>query len=653
MKLIEKILYIQFNDFIQAGWKEDTVKKANFRNGPFWQMIPDPEDRRMVLVQYDTLREKDQKKLTGHFGDPYQYIAKAPIKKLVQPDFKADEFFTTYRYDDNQSLKQEYINKYKTAAAWLNMIIKCQDDKKIIKKELNLKLEDFYTHVTEIIAAENIALPTSHKRLIYADDSAVKRYRKDGYATLIDWRFGNSNGIKVKDELSESVLFEMIGHANQYDDVFIVWNYNNWAKKNDRKEITAGTVGNYRRRYYDMLVMQREGNEAYINKYGKSIKGFRPSHPTYFIESDDNHTDYYFVNWEDKTQHKYYYTFKAVFVTDSYNDLVLGYAVGKEITIELVKEAYRNAMHYMKKLTGCWVLPHETKSDRWGLKTLHPFYESIGHYAPTPKGSKKRGYLEQFFGSTHWSRCMKVGAVNYTGHNVTAKTTGVNREALVANRDNYPTIQEAPQYFADLVARLRRMPPKEGALSKEAEWLKAWNEMPADKKRIIGDEQFLLKFGIEKAKPNTITSKGLDLQINNKKYNYDIPDEYYYQYKGCTLHTLIDPNDMSRVLVTDHKNIRFIATAPHLQSRAMADYKEGDRQRLNTLLNGKKAHVEKASAWIEGHKNTLNEGGICIDKLLTESFLLKEERIAAVEDYQYRQLPEPEERRVINPIDKM
>lgn len=655
MKRIENKIYLEMNDAVLCGLgkTEEYIRKEKSRGARWAVFIKDPDHAVKILIEYDSLNPAKKKLVDDHFGDPNIYMIKLPIKKLVKPDLKAEEFFINYRYDDNNSLPLEYIEKYKTAAAWLNMIIKCQDDKKFIKKELKLKLEDFYSNVIQILSAEKVALPYSHKRLIYAEDSAVKRYRKDGYATLIDWRFGNSNGVKVKDETAEAVLFEMIGHPNQYDDIYIVWNYNAWARKNDRKEITSGTVGNYRRRYYDMLIMQREGNEAYINKYGKSIKGFRPTYPTYFIESDDNHTDYYFVNWDDKTQHKYYYTFKCVFVTDSFNDLVLGYAVGKEITIDLVREAYRNAEHYMKKLTGQWVLPHETKTDRWGLKALLPFYESIGNYAATPKGSKKRGYLEQFFGSTHWSRCMKIGANNYTGHNVTAKTKGVNREVLHANRENYPTIQEAPQYFADLVARLRRMPPKEGALSKEEEWLQAWNKMPEDKKRIIGDEQFLLKFGIERAETNTITDRGIDIRINNHRYNYDIPDEYYYQYKGCTLHTLIDPNDMSRILVTDHKSIRFIATAPHLQSRAMADYQPGDRHRLNTLIDGKKAHVEKASSFIEKNKTTLRVGGINVDKLLTEGFMLKEERMQAVEDYEYRQVEYQETRRTVNPIDKM
>lgn len=635
MKIIETLLYIEFSDFIKAGWKEDTLWKANFRNGEYWMMIKNPSDKRKPLVQFETLRPKDKEKLTLHFGNVYEWIAKEPIKALVEKDLKAESFFTSYRYNNGTAaLPLESIAAYTRAASWLNSIIKCNDDKKFIKKQLNLSIISFFENVKHIIEADKIELPSSYKRL----REKMKEYQANSYACLIDWRFGNSNGVKVKDEVAEAILFEMISNPKQFDDVLIGWQYNAWAAKNDRKEITSGTVGNYRRRYYDLLQISREGNEAYVNNYGKSIKGFRPSQPTFFLESDDNHTDYYFVNWEDNTAHKYYYTFKCMVVTDSFNDLVLGYAVGKEITTDLVKEAYRNAMHYMRRLTGQWVLPHETKSDRWGLKTLQPFYESMGNYAATPKGSKKRGYLEQFFGSTHWERAMKLcDRNNYTGHNVTAKTKGVNREVLEADKKNYPTVQEAPQYFADLFTRLRKMPPKEGAISKEAEWLAAWNAMPADKKRIVSDEDFLLKFGIAKEQTNMITDRGIDITINGIAYNYDVPDQYYYQHKGLSLITLYDPNDMSRVLLTDGKGIRFIASAAHLQSRAMADYKEGDRTRLNQYLSGKQAHVQLVSEKQEARTELLIAGGINVSKLLTEGFMLKEDRAAALVDYEQEQ----------------
>ena len=141
MKLINNILYIEFSDFLIAGWKEDAVKKANFRNGPYWMMIPNPTDKRMPLVQYDTLRPKDKQKLTDHYGDVYEHISKEPIRQLLAMDTQAELFFKDYRYAGGKVLPFEHQVKYTTAASWLNLINSCLTNKKVIKEDLKLSVD--------------------------------------------------------------------------------------------------------------------------------------------------------------------------------------------------------------------------------------------------------------------------------------------------------------------------------------------------------------------------------------------------------------------------------------------------------------------------------------------------------------------------------
>jgi len=111
MIIINKTLYIEFADFIAAGWTVDGIKKANLRNGAFWQMIPNPQDARAVLVEFDSLRPRHKEKLQTAFGNPYEYVAKSPIKQLLTTDHKAQEHYINYRYADNKALPLEHINK--------------------------------------------------------------------------------------------------------------------------------------------------------------------------------------------------------------------------------------------------------------------------------------------------------------------------------------------------------------------------------------------------------------------------------------------------------------------------------------------------------------------------------------------------------------
>ncbi len=648
MKIIEKILYIEFADLLKCGWNENTVKSANLRNGPFWQMIRNPADKRMPLVQFDTLRDKDKKKIEAQFGNPYDYMAKEPIKKLVTTDFKAESFYTNHKYGiEQKGLLPEHIAAYTTAASWLNMINKLNADKKFIKTELKLTITEFFDNVCAIIAAEGINLPATYRRL----KDSMKEYKEAGYVTLISGRFANVNSAKIKDELSESVLLEMIANHNQHDDVWVSIHYNTWAKQNGKLEITDRTVCNYRNNNADIIDMQRKGREAYYNEWSKNIKRYRPTNPLYLVESDDNHLDFFFTDWEDKTSHRHFHKFKAIVVTDSYNDYVLGYAYARELTTEVVIQAYQNAFAHVKEITGNYMLPQETKTDRWAIGTLEPFYKKLGNYFKTPVGSKRRGYLEQFFGSTHWKRCIKHGTNNYTGNNLTAINEGVNKEVLFANKKDYPTVQEAPQHIEDFFYRLRNMPNKDG-VTKKQEWLKAYADAAQDKFKIVSEEEYLLKLGTVKPRTNTITSNGLDIQIDGKQYNYDIPNQYYFAHKGCELNTIYDPNDMSRVLVTDFESIRFIARAPYLQPSNLADYKEGDRTRLNAHLNAKLDHVKLVTDKQERRHQLLKENSVDIQALLSSPYLLKEERQLAEIEYGMEKEKALPTRRV-NPIDKM
>jgi hypothetical protein len=65
---------------------------------------------------------------------------------------------------------------------------------------------------------------------------------------------------------------------------------------------------------------------------------------------------------------------------------------------------------------------------------------------------------------------------------------------------------------------------------------------------------------------------------------------------GEKVNVIFDPFDMSRVLVTNDKDIRFVATTAQLSPRALEDTYTGSRTYLNSILTDKKeqsAKVEK------------------------------------------------------------
>lgn len=624
-----KILYIEFADFLAAGWKEDSIKKANLRNGGNWQMIDHPTDKRKVLVQYDTLTDAHKEKLQiwlrkkhgcnhtmqCNCGNPYEYVAKEPIRKLIQKDFKAEGYYTAYKLSDGRNLPLQYINQYTVAASFINMLLQVNSNKKLLKTTLNLSLDSFWKHVEEIIKSDNIDLPASYKRL----RQKMLDYEKNGYEVLISSKFGNKQALKIADEVSESLLIELLSDYRQFDDVIVSVQYNKWASLNGYKTITAQTVGNWRRDNSMLLISDREGRDVFNQLARRKVVRMRPSYPTALWESDDNHLDWWFAGDSANEYRK----LKGIIVTDSFNDYILGYAVtDKDLKgDEIVRLAYLNAMYHVKELTGGWYLPFEVKTDQWNIEKLRPFYKSItnDHYYDTPVGSKNRGWLENFFGHIDWERCMKIGFNNYTGHNISAKTRGVNLEAVRANKKEWVHIKDAETQLAEFVNRLRTVPKNfdEKNQSRQQEWLQAFALTPDTKKIQITDEQMLLKFGFRHSHSTRIQENIVKPTILGVEYRYSIPPAFYSTNRGKKVDFIYDPYNMNRILVTDNEGLRFIAHSVTPVAGCMADMEEfGGRELLNKILGEAKQENTAIGEAKEKRKQVLLANNIDTEDIL-------------------------------------
>jgi len=89
---------------VACGINELYLRKAKSSGTKCWSFINDPSDRRKVLINYESLKDQYKKMVISKFGNPYEYMAKEPIRKMVKPDFKAEDHFRSYRFDNDKSL---------------------------------------------------------------------------------------------------------------------------------------------------------------------------------------------------------------------------------------------------------------------------------------------------------------------------------------------------------------------------------------------------------------------------------------------------------------------------------------------------------------------------------------------------------------------
>ena len=227
MKIIDKKLYLTISECVECGIASDGyIRKAKSEGTKCWDIIDDPADKRKVLVGYEDLNDERRRKVEVRFGNPYDLVARQPIKDMVVADWKAHEYFMGYRYTTSpsgySSLKEggefslpvERVNQYTRAASWLNMLGAV--DKSKVKKELNLLLTEFYMHVSELLCLEKERgklkgyagvdvlpgdFPSSYQRLMAKVNSFAELRKAQGdqaaWDSLIDPLYGNKNASKI------------------------------------------------------------------------------------------------------------------------------------------------------------------------------------------------------------------------------------------------------------------------------------------------------------------------------------------------------------------------------------------------------------------------------------------------------------------------
>ena len=594
-----------------------------------------------VLIDFEALPADRKAKIIIKYGDPYQYIVKQPLTEWVQLNWnkEAFAFYNKYILPNSVKLPAEYRDKYTKAVTYMDAINHYTTNKVALKRDFNIKMQSFWTIAGDVIKAQNVALPANELRL----KERLKRYKTEGFGCLIEaFRFGNDNRKKVKGQTAEDVLMKLIEIDNKHSDEVIAASYNLWAVQNDMETITPQTVG-YRRRNRDYeVVMAREGKSASYNKYSKQIKQARASSPLMLINSDDNVLDLYFKKTtyvKVKNSRGVERTKKVVsnydrpvmyVVIDCFNDYILGYAVGETVTIELVKEAYRNALAHITDLTGQPHIWHQSKSDKWSIDPdlkgdLATFFKMSGETVFFPAQVAQSKYIERVFGRP-LHKVLKVFP-NYSGGNITAKsvTSRPNTDALQKRSADFPDAKRAPEVIEMVINTMRHSLVEGENKSRQQMWLEAFHASEFCKTRAITAERKLELVGVkhEPKEPLRLRVDGLNFQLNKLHYSFDIPGSLFPEHLNRRVELIYDPADMSQVLVTDNKGIRFVADAYQLHPSAIADMTEGDRSRLNVELDNKQRIAKKLTEYVADRDARLQRAKIDAGSLIQANILTK------------------------------
>ncbi|MFD2961334.1 MULTISPECIES: hypothetical protein [Olivibacter] len=584
---------------------------------------------RVVLIEFESLPDKYRRSVIETYGNPYEYIAKEPILKLIDWDYKAESYYREYVLpsggklpavdtDSNGKPIINYVKRYTQAANWLNMLARITEDKRALKRELNISMAAFWQTATELIVIKKINLPTNERRL----KDKLEKYKGNGYETLIEkHKFGNSYRAKINDELSEAVLKAMLEVRNKHDDTVIADDYNKWAKENNYQPISPETVGYRRRMWASELMLSREGIAKTYNKLSKHIHRDRASAPLLLINSDDNNLDAYFINGKNK-----YYRPVLYVVIDAFNDYILGYAVGDVVTKELIYEAYRNAFAHVCEMTGGQYLWRQIQTDHWGISgknttELEQFYNSMGTFTPAGHKNARTKYVEASFGTIWHQELKKVFTDNYSGPNIQSKEK-LNPDTLITS--NFPDVSEAPSMIAKLIDNLRNTKRKGSEMTRQQEWINAFINSEKSKKKAISSETRLSLFGKQTKLPIAVSAAGIVFELNKTKRTYELSQRAIFDNIGKKVQVTYDPYNFDEILITDGNTYREVIPLFQNTKAALADQQEGDRARYNNLMAEKATLMDMIKEPLEARKAALERAKIDTESRINAGVLIKE-----------------------------
>ena len=184
--------------------------------------------------------------------------------------------------------------------------------------------------------------------------------------------------------------------------------------------------------------------------------------------------------------------------------------------------------------------------------------------------------IEQIFGRFQMQELHKDW--RFTGQNVIAKldSSKPNIEFVNANIENLYTLEELKEEYA----RVREVWNSGLHPATGISRLEMYNENVNHETKKLSQLDMIEMFWLMTSRPATFTASGLEIQLNKKKYTYDVYDgglpdfEFRRNNIGRKFYTQYDPNDLTRVRLyeeTSSNKLRYVAeAAPYVEVKRAA-----------------------------------------------------------------------------------
>lgn len=398
-------LWLTFDQLALLGVQEQYIRVALKRNrdgASSWNHKKDPNDKRKVLIDYDSIPDSTITK----YSIPSKAVLRARIEQDQMDAMKAAAIPTLRRLHNDLRTPADFtyytltlgLNKEKAiglsiSAAWLTLLSHYKSKTSIRKLEIShLETKGQLVELVLGILKEDQpeGLKVSNKRVLMRRESAFKSAlntsRNAALDTLVHGLCGNHNAQKLTPE-GEALLLSLYINANEdvkYLPGQIHMKYQ-MAANGDCMQVDSETgeiLGKVQpislstvkaflntAKVKVISAKYRHGNKYYKDTFRPYVKGVKPRYALSMTSSDGEHVPFRLIKGGKAT----YKRAVCYFIFDVHSGAVAGYAIAEKETKELLKDAFRNMLVWTEG-----IIPIENQLDNFGksstkmLKEIYP-----------------------------------------------------------------------------------------------------------------------------------------------------------------------------------------------------------------------------------------------------------------------------------------
>lgn len=563
-----------------------------------------------ALVDYESLPPKYKDRYVAKYGDPKELLKSKPEPIIVEFDSKAQDYYSIGYYKETGiRLSEDKIREYTMNASAMNWIIRYINERIAYGRKLGGRAKNIYEDAVEKLKLiDEHTLPSSVSRL----KAIVSEYKKRGYSSLVSGKIGNANTIKLAEDAQEWVIAMKRSKTPVYSEQRIFEKYNAIAESRGWKQLKSlSTITNFLKRpevqirWYDAV----HGELAAKQKYNRQHRTKMPSMRDSLWYGDGTKLNLYYKAVENgKTVVR---TTNVYEVMDAYSEVFLGYFIDDSEDFKTQYNAFRMAVETAGRR------PHEIVVDnQGGHKKLvsAEFFEMIcriQRYTAPYNGQSKT--IESAFG--RFQKQVLSQLPGFTGMNITARSakSRVNMEFVADNKDNLPTLEELKTMYANARNEWNWMAHPKTKQPRMEMYLHSDNpETPA-----ISKIEMVNMFWLQTDKPSTYTNSGIEIQVNNQKYAFEVYDgdqpdlNFLDRNNGRKFFVKFDPSDMTTVRLYSQNGqgeLIYMADAkPYYEvHRATQEQTQGERSFIDKMdIWNKKRRVQRN---IEGAEIEIKHG---------------------------------------------